>query len=316
MAQKRKPTNASAKPASKASANAPSKFKLWVSGARLRTLPLAVAPVAIGVGSAAAVQAFNLGLSLLALAVALFLQVGVNYANDYSDGIRGTDDFRVGPMRLTGSKAVPAKQVKFAAFASFGLAALAGLAIVALTQLWWLLAVGAVAIIAAWFYTGGKRPYGYAGLGELVVFVFFGPVASMGTAFIQIGRFDGNSLLGGIAAGCWAAAVLMVNNIRDIKQDSLSGKRTLAVKLGERWSKVFYCLLVLAPFPILVPFLLLYPATWIAWFAALFALPLLLIVSTAKTVPELLLALKLTSFGALAYAVFLAWGLYKISAII
>ncbi|MFM5968227.1 MAG: 1,4-dihydroxy-2-naphthoate polyprenyltransferase [Micrococcales bacterium] len=311
MANKSK--KATTKPVSKA--KQVSKAKLWIAGARLRTLPLAIAPVAIGVGAAAAVQAFNLALSLLALAVALLLQIGVNYANDYSDGIRGTDDFRVGPLRLTGSKAVPAKQVKFAAFAAFALAGLAGLAIVTITQIWWFLAVGALAIVAAWFYTGGKRPYGYAGLGELVVFIFFGPVAAMGTAYIQIGSFDGNSLLGGIAAGSWAAAVLMVNNIRDIKQDALSGKRTLAVKLGERWSKVFYCLLVLIPFPILVPFLLLYPATWIAWLSALFAFPLVLIVSTAKSVPELLLALKLTSFGALTYAVFLAWGLYKVSAV-
>ena len=321
MAQKKKASarkTAAAKPAAAKSVAAKpvSKLRLWIAGARLRTLPLAVAPVAIGVGSAAAVQAFNLGLSLLALSVALFLQIGVNYANDYSDGIRGTDDFRVGPLRLTGSKAVPAKQVKYAAFASFALAGLAGLAIVAITQAWWLLAVGALAIIAAWFYTGGKRPYGYAGLGELVVFVFFGPVASVGTAFIQIGRFDGNSLLGGIAAGSWAAAVLMINNIRDIKQDSLSGKRTLAVKLGLRWAKVVYCILVLIPFPILVPFLLLYPATWIAWMSALFALPLVLIVSTAQTVKEQLLALKLTSFGALTYGVLLAWGLYKISSVI
>ncbi|MDE2592067.1 MAG: 1,4-dihydroxy-2-naphthoate polyprenyltransferase [Actinomycetales bacterium] len=292
-----------------------SKARLWIAGARLRTLPLAIAPVAIGVGAAATVQAFSLTLSLLALAVALLLQIGVNFANDYSDGIRGTDDFRVGPMRLTGSKAVPAKQVKFAAFTAFALAGLAGLAIVLITQIWWFLVVGAVAIVAAWFYTGGKRPYGYAGLGEVVVFIFFGPVAAMGTAYIQIGSFDGNSLLGGIAAGSWAAAVLMVNNIRDIKQDALSGKRTLAVKLGERWSKVLYCLLVVIPFPILVPFLLLYPATWIAWLSVLFAFPLVLIVSTAKSVPELLLALKLTSFGALTYALFLAWGLYKVSAI-
>ena len=152
-------------------------LKLWVEGARLRTLPLAIAPVAIGAGVAAELQLFNLTLSLLALAVALFLQIGVNYANDYSDGIRGTDAKRVGPLRLTGSKSVRPAAVKYAAFAFFGLAAIAGLVIVLLTQHWWFLAVGALAIVAAWFYTGGKNPYGYAGLGEVAVFIFFGPVA-------------------------------------------------------------------------------------------------------------------------------------------
>lgn len=292
---------------------ATSKARLWLAGARLRTLPLAVAPVAIGMGAAASVQAFSWFRSLAALAVALFLQIGVNYANDYSDGIRGTDNNRVGPLRLTGSKAVPAKQVKLAAFASFGLAGLVGAALVIESQQYWLLGIGALAVVAAWFYTGGKRPYGYAGLGELVVFIFFGPVAAMGTAFVQIGKFDGNSLLGGIAAGFWAAAVLMVNNIRDIKQDAISHKRTLAVKLGQRWSKVVFATLVLLPFPILVPFLMIYPATWATWLTALFALPVILIVSTARTPKELILALKLTSYGALAYGVLLGWGLYRVS---
>ncbi|MFM1954897.1 MAG: hypothetical protein RL118_1088 [Actinomycetota bacterium] len=291
----------------------PSKLGLWVAGARLRTLPLAVAPVAIGAGAAAGVQAFDLWLSVAALSVALLLQIGVNYANDYSDGVRGTDDFRVGPTRLTASKLVPASAVKRAAFISFGLAAAIGLVIVLVTQSWALLALGAVAIVAAWFYTGGKRPYGYAGLGEVVVFVFFGPVAAAGTAYIQIGALDNNSLVGGAAAGFWAAAVLMVNNIRDREQDALAGKRTLAVKLGARGSKIAYALLVLLPFALLVPFAMLYPATWATWLTLLFALPLVLIVSTAKTVGELLLALKLTSYGALAYGILLGLGLYRIS---
>ena len=295
--------------------NSPSKFALWVAGARLRTLPLAVAPVAIGAGAATGVQSFNALLSLAALAVALLLQIGVNYANDYSDGIRGTDDFRVGPTRLTASRLVPASAVKRAAFLCFGLAAAIGLAIVLVTQSWVLLALGAVAIVAAWFYTGGKRPYGYAGLGEVVVFVFFGPVAAAGTAYIQIGSIDNNSVIGGAAAGFWAAAVLMVNNIRDREQDALAGKRTLAVKLGARGSRVAYALLVLLPFPLLVPFTMLYPATWATWLTLLFALPLVLIVSTAKTVGELLLALKLTSYGALAYGILLGFGLYRISSL-
>lgn len=320
MAKQAKQTR-QAKPKSNQSGNQSGKqqkrkkstFKLWLSGARLRTLPLAVAAVALGAGSAASLQVFSLPLTLLALAVALFLQIGVNYANDYSDGIRGTDDNRVGPMRLTGSKAVRAEKVKRAALICFAIAALAGLAIVVLTQLWWLLAVGAVAILAAWYYTGGKHPYGYAGLGELVVFIFFGPVAVIGTAFIQIGRVDDNSMLTGVAAGLFAAAVLMVNNIRDIKPDAISRKRTLAVKVGQRWAKVLFTLLILGPYPILLALNLLYPAVLPAWFTLLIVLPVVLIVSTARQAKELILALKLTSYAALSYALLVAWGLYKIS---
>ena len=305
-----------AKNSAKSATAHPSKLRLWIKGARLRTLPLAVAPVAIGAGAAAGVQSFDATLALLALAVALLLQVGVNFANDYSDGVRGTDNFRVGPTRLTAAGLVPARHVRAAAFGSFAVAAISGVAIVLITQFWWFIAVGAVAILAAWYYTGGKRPYGYAGLGELVVFVFFGPVAAYGTAFIQTGGYSGNALLGGIGAGLWAAAVLMVNNIRDREQDLKAGKRTLSVKLGATGSKWVYALLVLLPFPILVPFLLLYPATWLAWLSALIALPLVLIVATAKSVPEYLLALKLTSYGALAYGALLGWGLYRITAVL
>ncbi len=288
-------------------------IKLWLSGARLRTLPLAVAPVALGAGSAASLQVFSWQLSLLALAVALFLQIGVNYANDYSDGIRGTDDNRVGPLRLTGSKAVRAARVKQAAFICFSIAALAGLAIVLMTQLWWLLAVGAVAIVAAWYYTGGKHPYGYAGLGEVVVFIFFGPVAVIGTAFIQIGYVDEISVMTGIAAGSFAAAVLMVNNIRDIKQDAISQKRTLAVKVGQGWAKILFAIFILVPYPILFFVNLLYPAVLPAWFTLLMVLPVVLIVSTAREAKELILALKLTSYAALAFALCVGWGLYRIS---
>ena len=295
--------------ANKKTAKKKSSFKLWVAGARLRTLPLAIAPVLIGWGAAGSVQAFKLDLAILALAVALFLQIGVNYANDYSDGIRGTDEFRVGPLRLTGSKSVRPELVKYAAFAFFGLAALAGLAIVLLTGYWWFVAVGAAAIVAAWFYTGGKNPYGYAGLGELAVFVFFGLVASMGTAYIQIGTFDWNSLFGGVALGLFAAAVLMINNIRDIDQDVLAGKRTLAVKVGKRWAKIIFFAMLWLPFVILLPFPYLYPATFFAWLAVLLVLPATLIAVTAKTARELILVLKLTSFAALVFGVFFGYGL-------
>ncbi len=271
-------------------------IKLWVEGARLRTLPLAVAPIAIGAGAAASVQKFNLELTLLALAVAFFLQVGVNYANDYSDGIRGTDNQRVGPLRLTGSKSVRPAAVKYAAFAFFGLAALAGLA-----------------IVAAWFYTGGKSPYGYAGLGEVSVFVFFGLVATYGTAYIQIGSFSETAILGGSAAGLFASAVLMVNNIRDLDLDRHVGKRTLAVKIGRNWAKAVFFAMIYLPFVILVPIALIYPATFLAMFVLLLVLPVTLIVATAHSAKELILALKLTSFAALGYGLLLGWGLATVN---
>ena len=286
-----------------------SPVKLWVEGARLRTLPLAIAPVVIGWGAAASIQSFKAPLAWLALAVALFLQVGVNYANDYSDGIRGTDEFRVGPLRLTGSKSVRPELVKYVAFAFFGLAAIAGLAIVLITGYWWLLAVGAAAIVAAWFYTGGKNPYGYAGLGELAVFLFFGLVATVGTAFIQIGYFEANSLFGGAAVGLFASAVLMINNVRDIDQDVLAAKRTLAVKVGKKWAKAYYFAMVWLPFAILLPFPFIYPATFFAWLALFFVIPATLIAATAKTPKELILVLKLTSFAALTFGVLFGYGL-------
>ena len=292
---------------------------LWLEGARLRTLPLAVAPVAIGAGAAASIQSFNLTLSLLALAVALCLQIGVNYANDYSDGIRGTDAKRVGPLRLTGSKSVKPEAVKRVAFAFFAVAAIAGLAIVLITQIWWLIAVGLVAIIAAWFYTGGKSPYGYAALGELSVFVFFGLVATVGTAYIQIENFEKNSLVmivsfaGATAIGLFSSAVLMVNNIRDIDLDRHVSKNTLAVKVGKTAAKAIYFAFVWIPMILLSVFVLFYPATVFAFVSFFFIAPATLIVATAKTPKELILALKLTSFGALAYSLLIAYGLATVS---
>jgi 1,4-dihydroxy-2-naphthoate polyprenyltransferase len=288
------------------------KAYLWLEGARLRTLPLAIAPVAIGAGAADSYQSFSWPLTLLALGVALSLQIGVNFANDYSDGIRGTDNDRVGPLRLTGSKSVKPKAVLLVAFGFFALAALFGLLIVLITSLWWLIAVGVAAIIAAWFYTGGKSPYGYAGLGELAVFVFFGLVATMGTAFIQIREFETNSLFGGIAAGSFAAAVLMVNNIRDLETDAKAQKRTLAVRLGRKWSNYLFLAMIWLPFGILTLFVLLYPATLIGFMVLLLVTPASLIVLTAKTAKELVLVLKITSFAALAYALSLSFGLFVV----
>ena len=294
------------------SANAakkPGTIKLWVEGARLRTLPLAVAPIAIGAGAASAVDKFDATLTLLALAVSLFLQIGVNYANDYSDGIRGTDEFRVGPLRLTGSKSVRPQAVKFAAFLFFALAAFSGLAIVLITQQWWFIAVGIAAIVAAWFYTGGKSPYGYSGLGEIAVFIFFGLVATYGTAYIQIQGFDLNALLGSISAGFFASAVLMVNNIRDIDTDVKASKRTLAVKLGKKKAKVLYYVMLWAPMAILLPYPLIYPATFFAFAVLLLVIPATIIVAKAESPRDLILALKLTSFASLGYALLFGFGL-------
>jgi len=284
-------------------------IRLWIEGARLRTLPLAIAPVAIGAGAADAMQRFDLLLSALALGVALFLQIGVNFANDYSDGIRGTDDKRVGPLRLTGSKSVKPESVKTAAMFFFILAAASGFEIVVTTGQWWLIAVGVLSIVAAWFYTGGKNPYGYAGFGEIAVFVFFGLVATIGTAYVQIGFVDLNSVLGGIAAGSFAAAVLMVNNIRDLETDKASSKKTLAVRMGAKWAKRLFIFMIWFPFVVLVYFSLLYPISLLAYAALFLVAPATLIVLTAKSAKELVLVLKLTSFASLTYALLLTLGL-------
>ena len=294
----------------------PKGFALWVEGARLRTLPLAIAPVLIGAGAATVGNRFNWTLALLALAVALFLQIGVNFANDYSDGIRGTDATRNGPLRLTGSGSAKPAAVKYTAFAFFGLAALAGLSITVLTGFWWLIAVGLACIVAAWFYTGGKSPYGYAGLGELAVFVFFGPVAAVGTAFIQLGQLDPASVLLGCAAGLFASAVLMINNIRDRQLDQHVGKRTLAVKAGATGAKVIYLLLLWLPFGLLGVASVFYPTVLLALATLLLVLPTTLIALTAKTTKEYVLALKLTSFSALAFAVASAWGLLLVGTLV
>ena len=212
----------------------------WLAGARPRTLPAAVAPVVAGSGAAYIAGHVSAPAAVLCLVVALALQVGVNYANDYSDGIRGTDAVRVGPMRLVGSDAASPSAVKRAAFASFGVAAVAGLAVVWLSGDWWLLVVGVAAILAAWYYTGGKRPYGYAGLGELMVFVFFGLVAVMGTTYVQVGRVTLASFVAAVAVGLVACQVLVANNLRDIAGDREVGKRTLATRLGDRGTRLLY----------------------------------------------------------------------------
>lgn len=220
----------------------------WVQGARPRTLPTAVSPVVVGTGAAIGAGTVAPGRALLALLVAVALVVGVNYANDYSDGIRGTDDDRVGPVRLVGSKLAEASTVRAVAFGCFVVAGLAGLTLVSLAQQWWLIAVGALCIAGAWFYTGGSRPYGYAGLGEVAVFVFFGPVAVLGTVITQSGPPSPLAVIGAVGVGLLACAVLVANNLRDIPTDTAAGKRTLAVLLGDTDTRRLYVALVTVPF--------------------------------------------------------------------
>jgi 1,4-dihydroxy-2-naphthoate octaprenyltransferase len=217
----------------------------WLHGARPRTLPAAVSPVIAGTAVAAYAGQAGWWKALLALVVALALQVAVNYANDYSDGVRGTDAERVGPMRLVGSGAATPAAVKRAAFAAFGVAGVSGLALAATTA-WWLVAVGLASMVAAWFYTGGKRPYGYLALGEVMVFVFFGLVAVIGTTYVQLERWSWPALYAAIGIGALACAILVVNNLRDIPTDTAAGKRTLAVVLGDERTRSLYLLLVLA----------------------------------------------------------------------
>ncbi|RZU62330.1 1,4-dihydroxy-2-naphthoate polyprenyltransferase [Zhihengliuella halotolerans] len=234
----------------------------WIEGARLRTLPMAVAPVIVGTAAAYDVdESLHWVRALMAAAVALLLQIGVNYSNDYSDGIRGTDDARVGPLRLTASGLAEPKHVKYAAFACFGLAALVGAALVVVSQAWPLLLVGAAAVFAAWGYTGGKNPYGYQGLGDIFVFLFFGLVATLGTTFTQVLQLTAPAWVGAISTGLIASALLMANNVRDIPTDRVAGKRTLAVRLGDEWARATYVLMLAAA--LLLPLLLLAEHPWL-----------------------------------------------------
>lgn len=277
----------------------------WVGGARLRTLPLAVAPIAAAAGLAYGSQGFSWLLCGLALAVALCLQIGVNYANDYSDGIRGTDAHRLGPARLTASGRARPLQVRSAAFGFFALAAAAGIAALLLSGRWWLLAVGAAAIPAAWCYTGGKRPYGYAGGGELAVFLFFGLAATVGTVWLLSGQAPLAAWLAGAGMGFFAVAVLVVNNTRDITTDRLAGKHTISVRIGDRASRWLFVTCVLLPFA--VPGI--YAATftgmrWV-WLLLIPALWLCAATLQARQPYQLAPVLGLTSLTTLAYGLLL-----------
>jgi 1,4-dihydroxy-2-naphthoate polyprenyltransferase len=282
----------------------------WVAGARPRTLPAAVAPVLAGTGAAAAVGSAVWSRALLALVVSLALQVGVNYANDYSDGVRGTDAARVGPVRLVGSALAAPERVRTAAFVAFAVAAVAGLVLVVLAEAWVLLGVGALAIAAAWFYTGGGHPYGYRALGEVSVFVFFGLVAVIGTTYVQVGRITPGSVIVGVAIGSLACAILVANNLRDIPTDAASGKRTLAVTLGQRRTRLLYVALVILPY-VLALVLSVAGRPW----SALAVLSAPVAVRAARPVvagargPDLVPVLRDTGLAELCYAALLALGL-------
>ena len=244
------------------------KLKLWFEGARPKTIPAAVVPVIVGTASVE--SSLTIYRLLLALVVSIALQVGVNYANDYSDGIRGTDQDRIGPRRLVGSRLINAEQVKLAAGISFLVAAIAGLVLAIVTNLF-LILIGCLAILAAWFYTGGSKPYGYSGFGEISVFVFFGLVATVGSSYVQSQTIESISILCSVPVGLLASALLVVNNFRDIETDSETGKQTFAVRLGKAKTQTFFALLLLGSLGMYVFIAMLY--TYLA-LITLVAIPL------------------------------------------
>ncbi|MGL4744359.1 MAG: 1,4-dihydroxy-2-naphthoate polyprenyltransferase [Dermatophilaceae bacterium] len=281
----------------------------WMQGARPRTLPAAVAPVVIGTAAAGRVGEADAALALLALFVALALQVGVNYANDYSDGIRGTDQARVGPVRLVGQGLADPRQVLRAAVLAFAAAGVAGLILVAVAHAWLMLPVGALAVVAAWRYTGGSNPYGYRGLGEVYVFVFFGLVATLGTEYTQVGAVSWFGLAAATGVGSAATAILVANNLRDIPTDAEHGKRTLAVRLGDRRTRWLYQGLI----GISVAALVAMGAVEHAALLGAVALPLawrgLRVVGAGTVGPGLIPVLAATGLYEVVYAVLVALGI-------
>jgi 1,4-dihydroxy-2-naphthoate octaprenyltransferase len=280
----------------------------WLAGTRPRTLPAAIVPVLIGSGVAAGYDRFSAWRAGLALLVALALQVGVNYANDYSDGVRGSDDKRVGPVRLVAAGLAPPRQVLGAAFGCFLVAGAAGLALAAVTS-WWLVAVGAACIAAAWFYTGGPRPYGYHGLGEVFVFAFFGVVAVAGTAYVEMSRFSWLGLAASVPAGLLAGALLIVNNLRDIPTDTQAGKRTLAVRLGDARTRTGYVVALLVPFLVVVGIAFFRPLVLITAATLPLARMPITSVRAGASGPALIRALGQTGRVQLAFGIAFAIGL-------
>ncbi|BBX27582.1 1,4-dihydroxy-2-naphthoate polyprenyltransferase [Mycolicibacterium alvei] len=284
-------------------------FAQWIEGARPRTLPNAVAPVLAGTGAAAWTGSAVWWKALLALAVSLALIIGVNYANDYSDGIRGTDDVRSGPLRLVGSKLASPRAVLTAAVVSLGIGAVAGLVLAAFSAPW-LIAVGAVCIAGAWLYTGGKKPYGYLGLGEVAVFIFFGLVAVLGAQYTQALRVDWVGLVAAVAMGSLSSAVLVANNLRDIPTDTESGKITLAVRLGDARTRLLYQLLVAVA--LVLPLVLMLATPWCAvgLLAVVPAVRGLRPVRDGSTGAQLIPVLRDTGLTMLVWAVAVSLALY------
>lgn len=290
----------------------------WWHGARPRTLPAAVAPVLVGTGIAVGAGLANWSRAGLALVVALLLQIGVNYANDYSDGIRGTDQARVGPVRLVGQGRATPKAVRAAALLSLAGAGVIGLLLIALTGAWWLLIVGAACIAAAWFYTGGRRPYGYLGLGEVFVLIFFGIVPVVGTAYVQMSQMPVSAWIAGVGVGLVSCAILVTNNLRDIPSDTASGKITLAVRLGDRGTRVLYICLISAALlavPVLAGIGVAHVGSGSGWWPLLAlasfiqAIGPLGLITGGATGRDLVPALKGTGTLLLAYGVLLGLGL-------
>ena len=288
-------------------------LKIWINGARPRTLPAAIAPVLVGAACARAnVSSATSSVDWLnifyALLVSLSLQVAVNYANDYSDGVRGTDRQRVGPMRLVGSASKSAKAVKLAAFIAFGIAALFGFVLAATTS-WWLLLVGVACFAAGWFYTGGSKPYGYYGFGELFVFIFFGVVATTGTTYVAIETVSSVSLIASIAVGCLACALLVVNNLRDIPGDTESGKKTLAVRIGDLRTRQFYYFLLFASAVAIVILSLNRLSSLLGLFGLISALPAIRKIQRGASGKDLIPVLGITGRTQMLTAILLSIGI-------
>lgn len=286
--------------------NAQPNLHAWWEASRPHTWPNAFAPVIAGTGVAAFTAHANLGRALLALLVAWALIIGVNFANDYSDGIRGTDDDRSGPTRITASGLADPKDVKLAAFIAFGVAGLFGIILSVLAGAWWLILVGAACIAAAWFYTGGNNPYGYIGLGEVSVFIFFGLVAVMGTEFVQTGFLSWEGLLVAVAIGAISASVNLVNNIRDIPTDAASGKQTIAVRLGDSRARTLFTVLTCVPFVVSVLLALVYAPALVGLVALPLAIAAIMKVRSGATGAALIPVLGLNGKAMLAWAVLTA----------
>jgi 1,4-dihydroxy-2-naphthoate polyprenyltransferase len=280
----------------------------WVAGARPRTLPAAIVPVVVGSGVAVGYGRFSAWRAALALVVALALQVGVNYCNDYSDGIRGTDEDRTGPVRLVASGLATPRQVLAAGLSCFAVACAAGFVLAAVTT-WWLLLPGAAAVAAAWFYTGGSRPYGYRGLGEVSVFLFFGLAAVAGTAYVQMDRMPWLAIAAAAPVGLLACALLVINNLRDIPTDTEVGKRTLAVILGDHRTRVLYVACILLPFGAAVAIAAAAPLSLLVLAAVPFALAPLRLVRRGVSGPGLVTALGQTGRLQLTFGALLTLGL-------